>query len=653
MCGITGFYSTSKLSINDSIKKMSLAINHRGPDDSNFWQDTDLGITLGHQRLSILDLTNAGQQPMKSSSGQFITTYNGEIYNHFEIRKEIEQINSNIKWRGTSDTETLIEAIQIWGLKKTLTKIEGMFAFAICDRKNGSLTLVRDRMGEKPLYYGWQGKGMKNIFLFASELKALKKHPEFIGEINHTAISLQLRHDYIPDPYSIYKNIYKLLPGHYLELNKKDLEKGLLPAPKLYWSLTEAAIIGHKNQINLSDIDLQNNLETYLQKSVKKQMISDVPLGAFLSGGIDSSTIVSLMQSQSNQPVKTFTIGYNEKDYNEAKYAKNIAEHLRTDHTELYVSSETALNIIPKLATIYDEPFSDTSQIPTFIVSQLAKKHVKVALTGDGGDELFCGYKRYALNKKYWNIFRLMPQIFRKMFDSGIEAILPNYQKEGFSSFSSNLNAYPHLRDKLYKGRNLLNSKTFNDFYNVLFSHWQNLPGDSINNENSIINSSKINTKIKEFNIQEQMMIIDLLNYLPCNNLVKVDRAAMASSLETRVPFLDHKLIEYVWKIPPSHKFKNGEGKRVLKKILNKYIPKNLTERPKMGFGIPIGSWLRGPLKDWAENLLDEKKISQEGYINPKLITYKWKEHLSGKKNWQYDLWNILMFQAWKDENNN
>ena len=653
MCGITGLYSASKLSINDSIKKMCLAINHRGPDDSNFWQDTDLGITLGHQRLSILDLTNAGQQPMKSSSGQFITTYNGEIYNHFEIRKELEQINSNIKWRGTSDTETLIEAIQIWGLKKTLTKIEGMFAFVICDRKNGSLTLVRDRMGEKPLYYGWQGKGMKNIFLFASELKALKKHPEFIGEINHTAINLQLRHDYIPDPYSIYKNIYKLLPGHYLELTRKDLEKGLLPAPKLYWSLTEAAIIGHKNQINLSDEDLQNNLETYLLKSVKKQMISDVPLGAFLSGGIDSSTIVSLMQSQSNQPVKTFTIGYNENDYNEAKYSKNIAEYLHTDHTELYVSSENALNIIPKLSTIYDEPFSDTSQIPTFIVSQLAKKHVKVALTGDGGDELFCGYKRYALNKKYWDIFRLMPQIFRKMFGFGIEVILPNYQKEEFSSFSSNLNAYPYLRDKLYKGRNLLNSKTFNDFYNVLFSHWQNLPGDLINNENSIINSSKINTKIKRFNIQEQMMIIDLLNYLPCNNLVKIDRAAMASSLETRVPFLDHKFIEYVWKIPHSHKFNNGEGKRVLKKILNKYIPKNLTERPKMGFGIPIGSWLRGPLKDWAENLLDEKKISQEGYINPKLITYKWKEHLSGKKNWQYDLWNVLMFQAWNDENKN
>ena len=423
MCGINGFYSKSLFNYKNVIVKMNLAIAHRGPDTSGTWLDKDSGIVLGHQRLSIIDLSKAGNQPMRSNSGRFILTYNGEIYNHLEIRKELEKNNSINKWRGYSDTETLIEAIDYWGIEKTLNKIDGMISFGLWDQKIRCLTLARDRIGEKPLYYGWQGKGNNAVFLFSSELKALKVHPEFKGEINRDAIALQLRHNCIPAPHSIYKDIYKLLPGHYLQLKENDLKKNLLPSFRKYWSLTDRAINGNNNQLKLSELEIQKELKKKLQLSVKKQMISDVPLGAFLSGGIDSSTVVALMQSQINHPVKTFTIGFDENDYNEAQYAKKIAKHLGTDHTELYVSPEQAMEVIPQLPSIYDEPFSDSSQIPTFLVSQLAKQHVKVAISGDGGDELFCGYNRYIMSKKFWNILSLMPLPLRKILSSGLKSI--------------------------------------------------------------------------------------------------------------------------------------------------------------------------------------------------------------------------------------
>jgi asparagine synthase (glutamine-hydrolysing) len=650
MCGICGFYSKSLLSFNNVINKMNVAISHRGPDSTGSWQDKNAGIVLGHQRLSILDLSIAGQQPMQSSSGQYIITYNGEIYNHLDIRKKIKEINSNIIWQGSSDTETLVEAIDVWGIDSTLKKIEGMFAFGIWDKKNRNLTLARDRMGEKPLYFGWQGKAVNKIFIFGSELKALKAHPEFSGEINRDAIALQLRHNYIPAPYSIYKDIYKLLPGHYLQLKENDLSKNLLPNPKSYWSSTASAIYGNNNQLTLSEKNIQIELEKYLKNSVKQQMISDVPLGAFLSGGIDSSTVAALMQSQSNHPVKTFTIGFSESEYDEAKYAKKIAQHLGTDHTELYVSSQFAMQVIPKLATIYDEPFSDSSQIPTYLVSQLTKQHVKVALTGDGGDELFCGYNRYILANNWWDKFSMMPLFLRKILAYGIKSISPN-NWNNFLKLLPGLSQHVNIGNKLHKGANVLETRKLSDLYYALSSHWQNPTETVINSKEPETFLTKLKPKLSGLNDYQKMMALDLITYLPNNILVKVDRAAMSNSLETRVPFLNHKLIEYVWKIPYSLKFRNGQGKWILRQILNQYIPKNLTERPKMGFGIPLDAWLRGPLRDWAENLLNEKRLIQEGYFNPKPIRDKWAEHLSEKRNWQYDLWNVLMFQAWIDTN--
>ena len=650
MCGINGFYSKTSSSFNNVIVKMNSAISHRGPDTNGTWMDKNSGIVLGHQRLSIIDLSIAGNQPMRSNSGRFILTYNGEFYNHLEIRKELEKSNSSIRWRGKSDTETLLEAIDFWGIEVTLKKIDGMFAFGLWDQKTNCLTLARDRIGEKPLYFGWQGKGNDKVFLFGSELKALKVHPEFDGEINRDAIALQLRHNCIPAPYSIYQNIYKLLPGYYLQLKENDLKKNLLPSSKNYWSLPECAIYGNNNQLTLNELDIQKNLEQHLKTSVKKQMISDVPLGAFLSGGIDSSTVVALMQAQSNYPVKTFTIGFSENDYSEAEYAKKIAKHLGTDHSELIVSSKKAMEVIPKLPTIYDEPFSDSSQIPTFLVSQLARQHVKVALSGDGGDELFCGYNRHVMNKKFSNVFRFMPLTIRKNLASGLQLISPQSWNK-IAKFLPGLNHYSNFGNKMYKVANALNARKLSDLYYMLCSHWQNPTEVVLNSSEPGTLLTKFKPELKELDSQEQMMVLDFITYLPNDILVKVDRAAMASSLETRIPFLDHKLIEYVWKIPQSLKLRDGQGKWILKNILNQYVPKNLTERPKKGFEIPLGAWLCGPLKDWAENLLNEKRLQQEGYFDSKLIRYKWTEHLNGKRNWQHDLWNVLMFQAWIDDN--
>jgi len=651
MCGINGFYSRSLSTFDNVVEKMNLAISHRGPDSNGTWSDKDSGIVLGHQRLSIIDLSLAGHQPMRSSSGRFILTYNGEVYNHLEIRKEIENKNSYIKWRGNSDTEILIEAIDLWGVEIALQKIDGMFAFAVWDRKTRSLTLARDRIGEKPLYFGWQGKRDNKVFLFGSELKALEVHPDFNREINRDAIALQLRHLCIPAPYSIYKDIYKLLPGHYLQLSENDLKKKLLPTSKSYWSLTEKAIYGNNNKLNLEKKDIQIELEKFLLSSVKKQMVSDVPIGVFLSGGIDSSTVTALMQSQSNNPIKTFTIGFDENDYNEAIYAKQIANHLGTDHTELYVSSKKALEVIPSLPTIYDEPFSDSSQIPTFLVSQLAKQNVKVALSGDGGDELFCGYNRHVMSKKFSNILRLIPSSFRKILSSGIKSISPkNWSK--ISKLLPGLNRYANFGDKIYKGANALEANTLYDLYYILSSYWQNPTEVLINSSEPDTILNKFKPELNGLNSQQQMMALDFITYLPNDILVKVDRAAMASSLETRAPFLDHKLIEFVWKIPHSLKYRNGQGKWILRQILNQYVPQNLTERPKMGFEIPLGYWLRGSLRDWTENLINEKRLQKEGYFNSKLIRDKWEEHLSGKKNWQNQLWNVLMFQAWMDAKN-
>ncbi len=650
MCGINGFYSNSASTFNNVIAKMNLAISHRGPDSNGSWSDKKSGIVLGHQRLSILDLSIAGHQPMKSNSERYILTYNGEVYNHLEIRDELNKSSANIKWIGNSDTETLIEAIEFWGIETSLKKIEGMFAFALWDQKLHTLTLARDRMGEKPIYYGWQGKGKNKVFIFGSELKSIKLHPEFEGEINRHAIALQLRHNCIPAPYSIYKDMYKLLPGHYLQLKENDLKINSLPHSKIYWSLTKKIIHGNNTKIDLSEKEIKNELEQKLKLSIKKQMLSDVPVGAFLSGGIDSSTIVALMQLQSSNPIKTFTIGFDENDFNEAKYAKNIAKHIGTDHTELYVSSKEAMEIIPKLPSIYDEPFSDSSQIPTYLVSQLTKKHVKVAISGDGGDELFCGYNRHVMIKKLSSLFSYMPIKIRKILSNVLRS-MSSEKLVKILKLLPFLNCYKNLGEKLLKTSNVIALRSINDVYSSLCSHWQNPTEIVINSKELAIPLGEIKKEIINLGIQEQIMILDAMTYLPDDILVKVDRAAMSSSLETRAPFLDHKLIEYVWKLPQHFKYRKGEGKWILKQILSQHVPQKFTQRPKMGFGIPIEKWLSGSLKDWAENLLDEKRLQQDGYFNPKLVRDKWEEHILGKKNWHLELWDVLMFQAWKDAN--
>lgn len=650
MCGICGFFSKSPSSFSDSIFKMNSAISHRGPDDSGTWHDQNMGIVFGHQRLAVIDLSVSGHQPMKSSSGRYMLIYNGEIYNHLDIRKKIEKKFALKKWQGSSDTETLLEAIEVFGFEQTLKEIVGMFAFVIWDKKLRNLILARDRMGEKPLYFGWQGQGDNAVFLFGSELKALKAHPGFKGEVNRDALALLLRHNCIPAPYSIYKDIKKLLPGHFLKLNEADLRSALLPNSKQFWSLTDIAQSGVKNPILKNSQSTISELDKLLRQSIKQQMVSDVPLGAFLSGGVDSSTVVALMQAQSSQPIKTFTVGFNEDGYNEAEQAKAVAKHLGTDHTEIYISAKEAMSVIPKLPSLYDEPFSDSSQIPTFLVSQLAKKNVSVSLSGDAGDELFCGYNRHQISNNIWKKISLLPAPLRKLIGTSLTSLSPQKWNK-LSKWIPGSDSFNSFGDKIHKGANVLDASSLNDLYLKLVSHWEN-PSDIVLNSKepaTIITDHKFEFQATES--QQKMMLLDGLTYLPDDILVKVDRAAMGVSLETRIPYLDHRVVEFAWKIPQSLKVREGKSKWILREVLNQYVPKKLFERPKMGFGIPIGTWLRGPLRDWAESLLNEKRLQDEGFFNPDPIRKKWKEHLSEKKNWQYQLWDILMFQAWLDEN--
>ena len=635
---------------DNAIHKMNAAIYHRGPNNNGIWHDNSSGIIFGHQRLSILDLSKAGHQPMKSNSGRYILTYNGEIYNHLDLRIELEKKNPNTKWKGNSDTETFLEAIETWGLEFTLNKIVCMFAFGLWDKKTRSLILARDRMGEKPLYFGWQGEGTSQVFLFGSELKALKAHPQFKDEIDRDVVALQLRYNYIPAPYSIYKNIYKLLPGTFLHLEEKDLKLGLSPIPKPYWSLVSSAVDGIGNMLHSSKKEIQIELEQLLLTSIKQQMISDVPLGAFLSGGVDSSMIVALMQNISSRRVKTFTIGFDQNNYNEAKYAKKVAKHLGTEHTEMYVSPQQSIDVISKLPNIYDEPFSDSSQIPTFLISELAKSQVTVSLSGDGGDELFCGYNRYIQSKRLLKNILFLPLSLRKFLAKLIQAV-PAQKLNKIFDFLSIFNRHGNIGDKLYKGAEVLDSTKLSDIYFKLVSNWQN-------SNQVVIGSKKLETYLSRNNYpflgldeQQKMMVLDCITYLPDDILVKVDRAAMASSLEVRNPFLDHRIIEYAWKIPQYLKLNNGQSKRILRDILYQYVPKNLIERPKMGFAIPIDEWLRGSLRDWAESLLNEKSLKENGYFETRLILNKWEEHLSGKKNYQNQLWSVLMFQSWYKKN--
>lgn len=643
MCGLTGFLYLCGSSYDTQVtllRKMCNRLSHRGPDDSGVWIDNEAGIALGHRRLSILDTSPAGHQPMQSPCGRYVLAYNGEIYNHSELRAELEKEGGAFNWRGHSDTETLLAGLRHWGLEKCLQKVNGMFAFVLWDGLERRLMLARDRIGEKPLYYG----RVQDVFLFGSELKALSAHPLWLGEVDRDALTLFLRYGYIPAPWSIYKGIKKLPPAHFLVSEDQGRS---FREPECYWNLSKIAETSARS--NIQDCaDLIDEMDELVIKAVGQRMMADVPLGAFLSGGYDSSLIAAAMQVQSSSPVRTFSIGFDEREYNEAQHAKAVAEYLGTDHTELYVTSEQALSVIPQLADIYDEPFADSSQIPTFLVSKLAREQVTVSLSGDGGDELFGGYHRYVLGHRVWNKLRFLPNTMRfalswllkhapsKAFDHLQLVLPPRWQ-------------LPNLSDRLPKLAEVLQFNSGEAFYLSLISRMKEP-------EQWVIGATEPKP-ILDFpgswpslaGLREQMMYLDQITYLPDDILTKIDRASMAVSLEARVPLLDHHIVEFAWRVPTECKFRHGQGKWLLREVLHRYVPKNLLDRPKMGFGVPIEEWLRGPLRDWAESLLDERRLADEGFFNPEPIRQLWKEHLSGKRRWHYQLWGVLMFQAWNE----
>ena len=615
---------------------MAEAIAHRGPDDSGTWVDRESGVALASRRLAVIDLSSAGHQPMPSRSGRYVIAFNGEIYNHLDLRLRIESRTAEaVSWRGRSDTETLLAAIESFGLEAALRSAVGMFAFALWDRKERTLHLARDRLGEKPLYYGWQD----GVFLFGSELKALAVHPGFAGEVDRDALALLLRFGYVPAPWSIYRGIRKLPAGEFVDI-PADAARGRVretPAPRKYWSLRDVAADGRRRPFEGGAEDMIDALQDVLTRAVGQQMVADVPLGVFLSGGIDSSTVAALAQAQSDRPIRTFSIGFDDPSLNEAEYAKAVAAHLRTDHTELYLSGKDALDIVPSLPVLYDEPFADSSQIPTALLARMARRDVTVALSGDGGDELFGGYRRYLFSPRIHRIralLRFMPRPARRVGAHALIVLLGRGR-------------YGHNAHKLAR---IMNSRVPDQqIYHMIVSWWDE-PDRVVR---SASEPPTIRTKPDVWNDASDpvsaMMELDALAYLPDDILVKVDRAAMGASLETRAPFLDHRVVEFAWRLPPSVKVRNGQGKWILRRMLDGFIPRELVDRGKQGFGAPLDVWLQGPLRDWAEALLHERRLREEGFFHPRPIRRAWNEFLGGNRGWAHRLWVILMFQAWRE----
>jgi asparagine synthase (glutamine-hydrolysing) len=644
MCGFAGFlgrYADGAAKLD----AMGCALHHRGPDDSGTWTDADAQVGLAFRRLSILDLSPAGHQPMQSANGRFVLVFNGEIYNHPQLRHTLAQQAAAPCWRGHSDTETLLAGFSAWGIDETVQRATGMFAFAVWDRETRTLTLGRDRVGEKPLYYGWQ----QGAFLFGSELKSLRVHPAFNADVDRDVLALLMRHNYVPAPHCIYRGMHKLLPGSLLTVSLNDRES----QPRRYWDVRNVVADGLANPFEGTPEEAVDALDAELRRAVKGQMLADVPLGAFLSGGIDSSTIVAIMQQLSGRPVKTFSIGFEEDVFNEAGFAKEVAAHLRTDHTELYVSPTQARDVIPLLPAIYDEPFSDSSQIPTYLVSKLARSSVTVSLSGDGGDELFAGYTRYALSRRFWAKMSAVPANVR----SGLGEMILKVPARTWSRvlrpahrLMRNTVTKVGVGDRMIRGAEVLAARDQTELYRLLVSHWTEPESLVIGatEPGTILTRPEMRPRTDSF--IHEMMALDLMTYLPDDILVKVDRAAMANSLESRIPMLDHGVVELAWRLPLDYKLRDGITKWPLRQVLYRYVPRALVERPKMGFGVPIDSWLRGPLREWAEDLLSESRLRSEGYFEPAPIRQKWADHLSGRRNWHYHLWDVLMFQAWLAE---
>ncbi len=642
MCGIAGFVDTEPHLGANELRALAVAmaepLRHRGPDAGDVRVDAEAGVALGHTRLSIIDLSPAGAQPMRSSCGRFVLTYNGEVYNAPELRAELEAAGRS--FRGHSDTEVIVEGCAVWGVERTVERLIGMFAFAVWDTLERVLVLVRDRLGIKPLFWGRPNGRL----MFGSELKALRALPGWRPELDLGAVAALMRHNYIPSPHCIYRGVEKLEPGRLV-----TVRPGRAPEVRAYWSLSEAVARGRREVLDISDGEALDELERLLGDAVERRMYSDVPLGAFLSGGIDSSTVVALMQAASDRPVRTFSIGFHEEGYNEAQHAKAVAAHLGTEHTEQYVTPDEAREVIPKLPAMYDEPFADSSQIPTYLVSAMTRRHVTVALSGDGGDELFAGYSRYLYAASYNEHITRFPESVRRAGARALTMLRPATWDRLFRFAPGRFR--PRLAgDKMHKLAEVLH-RGEDDFYRRIISHWDEpetiVPG--AREPKGLVWDDGVREIVPDF--IARMQYLDTLTYLPDDILTKVDRASMAVSLEARVPILDHRVVELCWRLPDRFKIRDGKSKWLLRQLLYKHVPEALIERPKMGFGVPIDVWLRGPLRDWCEALLDRRALAEDGLFDPEPIRTKWAEHLSGHRNWQYLLWDVLMLQAWKAEN--
>lgn len=660
MCGLTGFLFPGGTHAGDSqkeLERMTSVLTHRGPDDSGHWSDPAAGIFLGHRRLAIIDLSAEGHQPMTSPSGRYVLAYNGEVYSFLEMRRDLQ--SEGVHFRGHSDTEVLLAGIEQWGLDRTLERSVGMFAFALWDRESRSLVLARDRLGIKPMHYAFRRGGV----LFGSELKSLAAHPDFNGRLRGDVLPLYLRYNYIPAPYTIWERTFKLLPGTYLRIDTRKWSGHETWDPTAeesggggiqvhqYWSAKRTALQGYSNPMNVEAEEAADLLETELRRAVKDRMVADVPLGAFLSGGVDSSTVVALMQQEAQRPVRTFSIGFLEQQFNEADYAREVAAHLGTDHTELTVTPQEARDVIPLLPDMYDEPYSDYSNIPTYLVSKLARRHVTVSLSGDGGDELFGGYNRHIWMSSLWRRLSRIPRTVRKAAAAAIFSMSPDTWDRIYGLVEPAVPSALRLIDpgyKLHKTAGVLAAAGPLELYHGLVSEWKKPAGALIdkNSAESIVENESIWEGMDD--MTAAVMYLDLVTYLPDDILTKVDRASMAVSLESRVPVLDHRVVELAWKIPLKLKISDGAGKQVLRSVLYRSVPKELIERPKQGFTVPVGIWMRGPLREWAEELLLGCGLQEDGIFRPEVIGTLWNEHLSGKRNHDSLLWPVIMFEAWR-----
>jgi asparagine synthase (glutamine-hydrolysing) len=635
MCGIAGFIDLERRSGSQEIealgRAMAATLAHRGPDANGVWSDADAGIVLGHTRLSIVDLSAAGAQPMLSSCGACVISYNGEVYNARELRPELEAQGRCFK--GHSDTEVLVEACAEWGVRATAERLIGMFAFALWDRRTRTLSLVRDRLGIKPFYHG----RVNGRLVFASELKAFEILPGWRPKLDRDALAAYLRLGYVPAPHSIYRGIHKLLPGHIATIGADGQA-----ATAVFWSLATAAAQGKANPLDFGDGEAGDALEALLGDAVGRRLVADVPLGAFLSGGIDSSAVAAMMRARSNAAVRTYSIGFKEQGFDEAPHARAVAAHLGTEHTELYVSAAEAQGVIPSLPTIFDEPFADSSQLPTYLLSKLTREHVTVALSGDGGDELFAGYTRH----RFARIAGKVPAPLGRALACGLDVAGPALLERLFHILPASRR--PRLgADKLHKAAALFSAGGERG-YRSLVSAWDDPEAivRGAREAKSPIFAADLVRALPD--PLDRMQYLDTLTYLPDDILTKVDRASMAVALEVRVPILDHRLVEFAWQLPARFKLRHGKGKWLLRQVLYRHVPKALVERPKTGFAVPIASWLRGPLRAWAEELLSEPRLAEGGLLDPAPIRARWQEHLEGQRNWHTSLWNVLMFQAWR-----